>query len=77
MSKQWNELPEKTLYWMDQLGYFSPTVHKDSCEVKGYTCDIDGEGGKTYYTSTDLFELAQACTEVGEWLENRANGGGE
>ena len=76
MSKQWNELPEKTLYWMKVIGEFSPTVHKESCEVKGYTLDEDGQGEKTYLTSTDLFEISVACEEVAQWLEERANGGG-
>ena len=75
MSRQWNELPEKTLYWMKVIGEFSPTVHKDNCEVKGYTLDEDGQGGKTYLTSTDLFEISVACEEVAQWLEDRANGG--
>lgn len=65
--KEWNELPERVLYEMEQLGNFSPTVNVQYQEIKGYL-----DGGKTYYDSKDLRNMAKAFIVVAEWLEERA-----
>jgi len=70
--REWKRLPEKTLDVMKELGEFSPTASVQNREVKGYMIGADGEGGKTYFTSADLREIATACNEVAQWLDDRA-----
>lgn len=67
----WEQVSEKSREIMKKLGDFSPTVHTQEREVKGYTFDEDG-GGKTYWTSYDLRNIASACIEVADWLDSRA-----
>lgn len=57
--------------WMKFLGNFWPTVHEEKRELKGYMHDDDG-GGKVYLDACELRELAAACNEVADWLDNRA-----
>lgn len=68
----WAQLPETTHDVMRELGGFSPTVHPHACEVKGYMLDDNGEGGRVYWTSDDLRQIAVACNEVAQWLDDRA-----
>lgn len=59
---------------MRELGGFGPITDDSQRTVKGYTYDEDGIGCKTYYTSGDLRGIADACLDVADWLDNRANG---
>ena len=70
--KLWDELSENAKCEMLNLGNFGPTVHAANREVKGYMLDPDGEAVNAYYTSDDLRQLASACVEVAEWLDERA-----
>jgi hypothetical protein len=70
---RWDDLSNNTKSWMQLLGNFTPTVNVKDRMVKGYTIDPDdGSAGKTYHTSDELRELAEACNEVADWLDNRA-----
>lgn len=52
--------------WLDELGYFGPTVHHENRELKGWI------GGDAYYlTSVDLRQLAVACINAADWLDAR------
>jgi hypothetical protein len=68
---QWEDLSNKTRDTMKMLGEFSPTVHAQNRELKGYTHDDEG-GGKTYWTSDDLRQISTACSEAADWLDQRA-----
>lgn len=68
---EWDDLGQATLGVMKDLGNFSPTVHAQNKEVKGYTFDDEG-GNKTYYSSDDLRNIASACVHVANWLDARA-----
>lgn len=57
--------------WMKFLGDFRPTVHEEKGELKGYMHDDDGVH-KVYLDACELRELATACNEVADWLDNRA-----
>ena len=71
---KWEDLGEKARDVMKELGNFWPTVNAASREVKGATYDDECGGAvKTYYTSTDLREIAAACVEVADWLDTRAD----
>jgi hypothetical protein len=65
--KPWSELDKETLGWMDELGNFSPTVKIEDKQLKGHT-----DEGKTYYCSSDLRQLAKACLDAANWLDERA-----
>ena len=60
--KSIKNLDQNTQDWMEILGNFGVTVKGD--EVKGYM-----EGGKVYFSATDLRELAKACLTVADYLE--------
>ena len=57
--------------WMKFLGDFSPTVHEQKRELKGYMHDDEG-GGKVYLDAGELRELASACNHAADWLDKRA-----
>jgi hypothetical protein len=67
----WGDVSEKSREKMLWLGHFSPTVRAKDGEIKGYMLDADGDGGKTYLTSAELRDLAAACIEVADWLDER------
>lgn len=69
--KKWEELSANALEGMKFLGNFSPTY---SPRVKGYMIDDEGDAGKVYLTPTDQRDLASACNEVADWLEERGEG---
>ena len=69
---KWEELSQKCRDVMKALGDFGPTVKPEDREVKGYTYDDEG-GGKCYWTSADLREIASACEQVASWLDKRAD----
>lgn len=71
--KQWNELTPDTLEIMQDLGNFTPTSRIQDKLVKGYTYDDNGEGGKTYWSSDHLRDIVNACIEVADFLDERAN----
>ena len=60
--KSIKNLDQNTQDWMETLGNFGVTNTGD--EVKGYM-----EGGKVYFSATDLRELAKACSTVANYLE--------
>jgi hypothetical protein len=70
---KWEDLSELARDVMEDMGNFGPTIKPGSREVKGATYD-DVYGGviKTYYSSSDLREIASACNEVADWLDKRA-----
>lgn len=73
MSTDWEtDLSPKARRVMRELGGFGPVTDASRRTVKGYTYDEDGIGCKTYYTSDDLREIAEACLEVADWLDDRA-----
>jgi len=63
----WKELSTNALETMEGLGNFGPTVRPELREVKGYV-----DGGKCYYSSSDLRDVARGCIEVADWLDKRA-----
>ena len=65
--KTWSELDKETLGWMTELGNFSPTTNIESKQLKGHT-----DEGKTYYDSSDLRQIAKACLDAANWLDERA-----
>lgn len=69
---EWDELSWNARYWMDKLGSFGPIDNKKAKTLKGSTLSEYGEGVKTYWTSQDLRDIADACTEVADWLDKRA-----
>jgi hypothetical protein len=65
---KWENLSEKTRFWMKELGNFNPTVQNTT--LKGYMWDDDcGHGVKTYLNRQDLIEISQACLEVAEFIK--------
>ena len=74
MTTHWESLSQNAKDAMQLLGDFGPTVHVANREVKGYTYNTDGEGGKAYYDNNDLRNIAAGCIEVAQWLEERARG---
>lgn len=70
----WDDVSLFARQWMADLGNFSPTVHPEKREVKGWTHDYECGGvQKTYWTSEELRGVARACGEVADWLDKRAN----
>ena len=66
-------LSDNAIEQLKFLGNFGATVNPKNKEIKGYMLDPDeGEGGKVYLYPDDLRSLASACSEVAEWLEERA-----
>lgn len=63
---EWRSL--KCANVLKELGEYSPTVHAVNKELKGHH-----DGGKSYITSDELRELAAACIEAADWLDNRAD----
>lgn len=70
--KQWTDLNPDTLEVMKELGYFTPTSRVEDKLVKGYTYDENGEGCKTYLSPENLRDIAYACIEVADFLDERA-----
>ncbi len=68
---EWEDVSENTRDTMNMLGDFSPTVHAKKRELKGFIHDEDG-GSKTYWDSDDLRQIATACIEAADWLDQRA-----
>ena len=75
MSDFEREVSESARGWMRTLGHFAPTVNPDHREVKGSMLGEYGDAEKTYFSSSELRELAAACSEVAGWLDRRAAGG--
>lgn len=69
---KWDSLSNLTLSVMRNMGGFGPTSKPEDRQVKGYTIGPDGEGGKSYYDSGELREIAAACNEAADWLDKRA-----
>ena len=68
--KPWGQMSPDALDVMRELGNFGPTVRN---EVKGYMWDDESCGNvKTYFDADDRRRIAAACTEVADWLEQRA-----
>lgn len=61
-------LPEDVLETMKFFGDFGPTVTPKNREIKGYM-----EGGKCYFDSKGLREIARHFTIVADWLDRRAD----
>lgn len=74
MSDFEREVSESARGWMRTLGHFTPTINPDYREVKGSMLGEYGDAEKTYFSSKELRELAEACTEVASWLDKRAGG---
>lgn len=72
MSDFEREVSESARGWMRTLGHFAPTVNPDHREVKGSMLGEYGDAEKTYFSSSELRELAAACSEVADWLDKRA-----
>lgn len=72
MSDFEREVSESARGWMRTLGNFSPVVNPDYREVKGSMLGEYGDAEKTYFDSKELRELAAACNEVADWLDERA-----
>ena len=70
--KTWKELNGLTQGWMSMLGGFSPTVNPQDKQVKGVMFDSEGEIIKAYLDPDELREIADACLEVAQFLEDRA-----
>lgn len=67
-----NKWSEKTAEWMESLGRFQPTT--DNEYVKGYAYDYEEGGTFTiYWDARSLREIAAACIEVAESLEEKNN----
>lgn len=56
---------------MEYLGGFSPTNNVQEKEIKGYTSDSHGEVGTSYWSSDDLYRMANHLKYVANWLEQR------
>lgn len=63
MTTYWESLSQNAKDTMRLLGNFGPTVNVANREVKGYTYAADGEGGKAYYDSNDLRNIAAGLSE--------------
>ena len=74
MSDFEREVSESARGWMRTLGHFAPTVNPDHRDVKGSMLGEYGDAEKTYFSSSELRELAAACLEVAGWLDKRAAG---
>ena len=74
MSDFEREVSESARGWMRTLGHFTPTINPDNREVKGSMLGEYGDAEKTYFSSKELRELAAACSEVADWLDERAAG---
>lgn len=72
MSDFEREVSENSRAWMRTLGNFTPTVNSAFREVKGSMLGEYGDAEKTYFSSSELRELAAACSEVANWLDARA-----
>lgn len=68
----WDDVSESARAVLRDLGNFGPTVTAAHRMVKGYMSDDGGGSASVYYTSGDLRLMAQACNEVAEWLDERA-----
>ena len=71
MTIYWESLSQNAKDIMQLLGNFSPTARAYAMELKGYTFDTEGEGGKAYLDNNDLRNIAAGCLEVAQWLEER------
>lgn len=70
---RWEDLSEQARSVMIELGNFGPTINVSDRLVKGCTLDEDMEIVRTYYDSNYLRVIAEACLEVSDWLDKRAN----
>ena len=66
---EWTEVSKEARETMDELGNFGPTGNIANKEVKGYLHDEEG-GGKAYYSSNELREMAKHFIEVAEKIMN-------
>ena len=65
----WKKVSKASRKAMEELGDFSPVVVGNTIEIGGYLVDRDGSIEATYWKSSDLRKIADACTEVAEWLD--------
>ena len=65
------DVSSETRTWLETLGGFSPTVHVADKELKGYLHCDDGDDGSAYITAKELREIATACEEAANWLDER------
>lgn len=66
------ELSPRALETLTDLGNFGPTVNVQDKRMKGYMLDPDGQGGKTYWSASDMRRIAADLIEAADWLEARA-----